>query len=160
MEREPLEKRIAIIGVDYFCKDNLEYIVKKFQDAEGSNIFRNSDKMVAIFDKCHWAQCFLANTLRMEGERIFGTKLDGGRFYKEQFIGNYTTSYWNYERDTRCCFLNEIHDYIIVADGTGRLITYSTDERRDLWKGPVLFSIIQEWYNQDIDYISVEDIIL
>lgn len=86
--------------------------------------------------------------------------MDGGRFYKEQFIGNYTTSYWNYEKDTRCCFLNEIHDYIIVADGTGRLITYSTDERRDLWKGPVLFSIIQEWYNQDIDYISVDDIIL
>ena len=69
MEREPLEKRIAIFGVSY--KDNLEYIVKKFQDAEGSNIFRNSDKLVAIFDKCHWIQCFLANTLRMEGERIF-----------------------------------------------------------------------------------------
>lgn len=67
MEREPLEKRIAIIGVDYFCKDNLEYIVKKFQDAEGSNIFRNSDKMVDIFEKCHWVQCFLANTLRLEG---------------------------------------------------------------------------------------------
>lgn len=49
MEREPLEKRIAIIGVDYFCKDKLEYIVKKFQDAEGSNIFQSSDKMTMIF---------------------------------------------------------------------------------------------------------------
>jgi hypothetical protein len=70
MEREPLEKRIAIFGVNSCCKDNLEYIVKKFQDAEGSNIFRNSDKLVAIFDKCHWVQCFLANTLRMVGDRI------------------------------------------------------------------------------------------
>ena len=160
MEREPLEKRIAIIGVDSCCKDNLEYIIKKFQDAEGSNIFRNSDTMTAIFDKCHWCQCFLANTLRLEGERIYGTKLDGGRFYKEQFLGDYSSNYWNYEKDTRCCFINEVNDYVIVADGTGRLITYSTDERRDLWKGPVLFPIIQEWYNQDIDYISVDDIIL
>lgn len=160
MEREPLEKRIAIFGVDSCCKDNLEYIVKKFQDAGETNIFRNSDKMVDIFEKCHWAQCFLANTLRLVGDRIYGTKLDDGRFYQEQFIGDYSTGYWNYEADTRCCFINKINDYIIVADGTGRLITYSNDERRDLWKGPVLFPIIQEWYNQDIDYISVDDIIL
>lgn len=160
MEREPLEKRIAVFGIDYGRKTNLEYIVKQFQDARESNIFQNPDKMSDIFDKCHWAQCFLANTLRLQGDRIFGTKLDGGRFYKEQFIGNYTTTYWNYEADTRCCFINEINDYIIVADGTGRLITYSTDERQDLWKGPVLFPIIQEWYNQDVDYISVDDIIL
>lgn len=159
MERELLEKRIVIFGVKSCCKDNLEYIVKKFQDAEGFNIFQNSDKMAAIFDRCHWVQCFLANTLRLLGERIFGTKLDSGRFSMDQFIGNYTTSYWNYEADSRCCFINKINDYIIVADGTGRLITYST-HRRDLWKGPVLFPIIQEWYNQDIDYISVEDIIL
>lgn len=105
-------------------------------------------------------QCFLTNTLRLVGDRIYGTKLDGGRFYQEQFIGNYTTSYWNYEADTICCNINKINDYIIVADGTGRLITYSNDERRDLWKGTVLFPIIQEWYNQDIDYISVDDIIL
>lgn len=103
---------------------------------------------------------FLANTLRLVGDRIYGTKLDGGRFYQEQFIGDYTTDYWKYEADTICCNINEINDYIIVADGTGRLITYSNDERRDLWKGTVLFPIIQEWYNQDIDYISVDDIIL
>lgn len=160
MEREPLEKRIAIIGVDYFCKDNLEYIIKRFQSAGDKNIFRNSDMMVSIFDKCHWCQCFLANSLRLMGDKIYGTKLDGGRFYKEQFLGDYSSSYWNYEKDTRCCFVDEVKDFIIVADGTGKLITYSSDERRDLWKGPVLYSAIKEWYNQDVDYISVEDIVL
>lgn len=158
MEREPLEKRIAIIGVSH--KDNLEYIVKKFQNAEGTNIFQNTDKMEDIFQYSHWCQCFLANTLRLEEERIYGTKLDGGRIYKEQFVGNYMTSYWQYEVDARCSFINEVNDFIIVADGTGRLITYSNDERPDLWKGPVLFSAIKDWYNQDIDYISVDDIIL
>ena len=110
MEREPLEKRIAIFGVDFCCKDNLEYIVKKFQDAGETNIFRNSDKMVDIFEKCHWAQCFLANTLRLVGDRIYGTKLDGGRFYQDQFIGDYTTSYWNDEADTICCNIIKIND--------------------------------------------------
>ena len=86
--------------------------------------------------------------------------MDGGRFYREQFIGNYTPNYWNYKADTECCFINEVNVYVIVADGTGKLITYSTDDRRDLWKGPVLYTAIKEWYNQDIDYISVEDIIL
>ena len=102
----------------------------------------------------------MANTLRLIGDRIYGTKLDGGRFYKEQFLGDYTTGYWNYEKDTRCSFINEVKDFVIVADGTGKLITYSSDERRDLWKGPVLYSVIKEWYNQDVDYISVEDIVL
>lgn len=160
MEREPLENRIAIFGIDRFSKDNLEYIVKQFQDAEGSNIFRNSDKMTAIFDKCHWAQCFLVNTLRLQEGQIYGTKLDGGRFCKEQFIGDYTTDYWNYDADTRCSFISVNNDYIIVADGTGRLITYSTDERPDLWKGSVLLPVIQEWYDKDIDYVSIDDIIL
>ena len=161
MEYAPLNKRIAIIGIDVHRNDDLEYVVKKFQNAT-DNILWKDDVMSDIFDHTTWCACFLSDKLWLSDNTICGTSIDGGRFTPNQFLGNYDKEFWNYRENYRCSFVN-IPYHIVVVNGNGELVVYSDAENLELWKGPVLLDRIKEWYSNnsfDNGLLDLDDIIL